>query len=307
MVERYGREGVAAYAGHVMDNAEESVRRVIDRLSDGEMTVEMDDGLPLSVSIKVDHDSRSATIDFTGTGPQRPGNFNAPPVVSRSAVLYVFRCLVRDELPLNEGCMRPLKLVIPEGSFLSPSSGSAVVAGNTEVSQAVCNVLLGALDACAAAQGTMNNLLFGNENFQYYETICGGAGAGPGFDGASGVHTHMTNTRITDPEILELNYPLRLETFSLRAGAGGKGLHEGGEGVVRRITALEDSVATLVSSARKIAPFGLDGGEAGATGRQWIERQSGTREEMAGISRVDLQRGDRIVIETPGGGGWGKP
>lgn len=307
MVERYGREGVAAYAGHVMDNAEESVRRVIDRLSDGEMTVEMDDGLPLSVSIRVDHDSRSATIDFTGTGPQRPGNFNAPPVVSRSAVLYVFRCLVRDELPLNEGCMRPLNLVIPEGSFLSPSPGSAVVAGNTEVSQAVCNVLLGALDACAAAQGTMNNLLFGNENFQYYETICGGAGAGPGFDGASGVHTHMTNTRITDPEILELNYPLRLETFCLRDGAGGKGTHPGGEGVVRRITALEDSVATLVSSARKVAPFGLDGGKAGATGRQWIERQSGAREDIAGISRVDLQQGDRIVIETPGGGGWGKP
>ncbi|MEE2878224.1 MAG: hydantoinase B/oxoprolinase family protein, partial [Pseudomonadota bacterium] len=200
MIARYGWPGVSAYARHVMDNAEESVRRVIDRLSDGEMTLQMDDGFPLSVSIKVDHGARSARIDFTGTGPQREGNFNAPPVVTRSAVLYAFRCLVDDDLPLNEGCMRPLELVIPEGSFLSPSPGSAVVAGNTEVSQAVCNALFGALGACAAAQGTMNNFLCGNDTYQYYETICGGAGAGPGFPGASGVHTHMTNTRITDPE-----------------------------------------------------------------------------------------------------------
>ncbi|RIJ16797.1 5-oxoprolinase [Henriciella mobilis] len=305
MIARYGWAGVSAYARHVMDNAEESVRRVIDRLSDGEMQVEMDDGLPLCVSIKVDHATRSARIDFSGTGAQRPGNFNAPPVVTRSAVLYVFRCLVADDLPLNEGCMRPLELVIPDGSFLSPSPGSAVVAGNTEVSQAVCNVLLGALGACAAAQGTMNNFLCGNDTYQYYETICGGAGAGPGFDGASGVHTHMTNTRITDPEILELRYPLRVRGFSLRPGSGGAGKHEGGDGVVREIEALSGTTVTLVSSSRFIPPFGLAGGGNAETGRQYVRRKTGETEDVAGISRVELEPGDTITIETPGGGGYG--
>ncbi|WP_084396685.1 hydantoinase B/oxoprolinase family protein [Henriciella aquimarina] len=305
MIERYGWPGVSAYARHVMDNAEESVRRVIDRLSDGEMRIEMDDGLPLTVAIRVDHDNRSATIDFTGTGPQRPGNFNAPPVVTRSAVLYVFRCLVQDDLPLNEGCMRPLKLVIPEGSFLSPSHGSAVVAGNTEVSQAVCNVLLGALGASAASQGTMNNLLFGNEDYQYYETICGGSGAGPGFDGASAVHTHMTNTRITDPEIMELRYPLRVEAFAVRRGSGGAGEHTGGDGAVRRIRALSDTTATLVSSSRKTPPFGLDGGAPGKTGTQSVTQKDGTSEYVSGIATIALKAGDMIIIETPGGGGYG--
>ncbi|WP_300379171.1 hydantoinase B/oxoprolinase family protein [Henriciella sp.] len=305
MITRYGWAGVSAYAGHVMDNAEESVRRVIDRLSDGEMHVEMDDGLPLSVSIKVDRNTRSARIDFAGTGPQRPGNFNAPPVVTRSAVLYVFRCLVADDLPLNEGCMRPLELVIPDGSFLSPSPGSAVVAGNTEVSQAVCNVLFGALGASAAAQGTMNNFLCGNDTYQYYETICGGAGAGPGHDGASGVHTHMTNTRITDPEILELRYPLRVERFALRKGSGGGGEHTGGDGVVRTITALGETTATLVSSSRTVPPFGLDGGLPGQTGQQWVDRVSGSCEALASIASVSLSAGDCITIETPGGGGYG--
>ena len=305
MIARYGWAGVSAYAHHVMDNAEESVRRVIDRLSDGEMLVEMDDGLPLCVSIKVDHAARSARIDFSGTGPQRPGNLNAPPVVTRSAVLYVFRCLVADDLPLNEGCMRPLELVIPDGSFLSPSPGSAVVAGNTEVSQAVCNVLLGALGACAAAQGTMNNFLCGSETYQYYETICGGAGAGPGFDGASGVHTHMTNTRITDPEILELRYPLRVRRFSLRPGSGGTGAHRGGNGVVREIEALSAATVTLVSSSRIVPPFGLAGGSDAETGRQYVRRKNGASEEITGIAEVELETGDIITIETPGGGGYG--
>jgi len=305
MVARYGWAGVSAYARHVMDNAEESVRRVIDRLSNGEMQVEMDDGLPLRVSIKIDRTDRSAQIDFSGTGAQRPGNLNAPPVVTRSAVLYVFRCLVADDLPLNEGCMRPLELVIPDGSFLSPSAGSAVVAGNTEVSQAVCNVLLGALGACAAAQGTMNNFLCGNDTYQYYETICGGAGAGPCFDGASGVHTHMTNTRITDPEILELRYPLRVRRFSMRPGSGGAGKHRGGDGVVREIEALSTTTVTLVSSSRIVAPFGLAGGGCAETGRQYVRRASGTGEDVAGIAQVELEPGDTITIETPGGGGYG--
>lgn len=306
MIERYGWEGVSAYAGHVMDNAEESVRRVIDRLADGEMQVEMDDGLPLCVSVKVDREKRSATIDFTGTGPQRPGNFNAPPVVTRSAALYAFRCLVEDDLPLNEGCLRPLELIIPEGSFLSPSHGAAVVAGNTEVSQAVCNVLFGALGTCAAAQGTMNNLLFGNERFQYYETICGGAGAGPGFDGADAVHTHMTNTRITDPEIFELRYPMRIERFAIRRGSGGEGAHAGGDGAVRTIRVLSDCEATLVASSRRIAPFGIEGGGAGQTGMQVVKRADGDAERVEGVARVTLKAGDAITIETPGGGGWGK-
>lgn len=306
MIERYGWEGVASYAGHVLDNAEESVRGVIDRLNDGEMQITMDDGLPLCVSIKVDRQARLATIDFTGTGPQRPGNFNAPPVVCRSAVLYAFRCLVADELPLNEGCMRPLELVIPEGSFLSPSHGAAVVAGNTEVSQAVCNVLFGAMGVSAAAQGTMNNLLFGNDDYQYYETICGGSGAGPGFNGTSGVHTHMTNTRITDPEIMEMTYPLRLERFSLRRGSGGDGEHTGGDGVVRTIRALSNTVCTLVSSSRQTAPFGLEGGGDALCGRQWIVRADGRCEAIEGIVTDDMGAGDTITIETPGGGGFGR-
>ncbi|RIJ24577.1 5-oxoprolinase [Henriciella barbarensis] len=305
MIERYGRAGVTSYAGHVLDNAEESVRRVIDRLSDGEMQIAMDDGLSLCVSIKVDREARSATIDFSGTGPQRPGNFNAPPVVCRSAVLYAFRCLVEDELPLNEGCMRPLELVIPEGSFLSPSHGAAVVAGNTEVSQAVCNVIFGAMGVSAAAQGTMNNLLFGNDDYQYYETICGGSGAGPGFDGTSGVHTHMTNTRITDPEVMEMTYPLRLERFSLRGGSGGAGKQTGGDGVVRTIRALSNTVCTLVSSSRQTGPFGLEGGGDANCGRQWIVRADGRREGIDGVVTIEMDIGDTITIETPGGGGYG--
>lgn len=307
MIERYGWEVSSAYADHILDNAEESVRRVVDRLNDGAMRVELDDGSALCVSIKVNRESRSAMIDFTGTGPQRADNFNAPAVVTRSAVLYVFRCLVSDELPLNEGCMRPLELVIPEGSFLSPAPGCAVVAGNTEVSQAVCNLLLGALGASAASQGTMNNLLFGDARYQYYETICGGAGAGPGFVGASAVHTHMTNTRITDPEIMELHYPLRVEQFAIRRGSGGAGENRGGDGVVRTIRALSDATATLVSSSRRSGPFGLAGGDAGKPGAQSVDRRRGEREDLSGVATVELQAGDCVTIETPGGGGWGAP
>ncbi|MFQ5561989.1 MAG: hydantoinase B/oxoprolinase family protein [Parvularculaceae bacterium] len=307
LVARYGWSGVEAYMRHVMRNAEESVRRVIDRLHDGRFDYEMDDGARLAVSIRVDHQRREATIDFTGTSAQHAGNFNAPPAVTRAAVLYVFRCLVNDDIPLNDGCMKPLKIITPKGSFLSPEPGAAVVAGNTEVSQAICNALFGALGACAAAQGTMNNLLIGNDCFQYYETICGGAGAGPDFDGATSVHTHMTNTRITDPEVLELRFPLRVDAFAIRRGSGGAGRHSGGDGAVRALCALERATVCFVSSRRTVAPFGLQGGKNGAAGRQWIERAHGGREDLKGAAQAELNAGDAIVIETPGGGGYGRP
>ena len=305
LITRYGWPCVAAYMGHVMDNAEESVRRVIARLASGSFTAAMDDGAQIVVAVAVDHAARTATIDFTGTSEQRPGNFNAPRAVTRAAVLYAFRCLTGDSLPLNEGCLRPLSIVIPDQSFLAPTPGRAVVAGNTEVSQAVTNALFGALGACAAAQGTMNNLLFGNDRHQYYETICGGTGAGPGFDGAGPVHSHMTNTRITDPEVLELRLPVRLEEFAVRRGSGGLGKWRGGDGVRRVIRFLEDMTVTLVSSSRKVPPFGLAGGASAKPGRQWIERADGRAEAMTGTDEKQLSAGDRVVIETPGGGGYG--
>ncbi|MBC2665838.1 hydantoinase B/oxoprolinase family protein [Novosphingobium flavum] len=302
---RHGWPRVSAYLGHVMDNAEASVRRVIDRLTDGTCTYEMDDGARLVVRVTVDHAARSARIDFTGTAGERPGNFNAPRAVTRAAVLYAFRCLTGDDLPLNEGCLRPLEIILPEETFLSPSPGRAVVSGNTEVSQAICNALFAALGACANAQGTMNNLLFGNASHQYYETICGGTGAGPGFAGAGPVHSHMTNTRITDPEVLELRYPVRLETFAARPGSGGAGRWSGGEGAVRRIRMLEPMTVTLAASRRTRPPAGLAGGGNGAPGRQWIERADGTCEPLPGVAEARLDAGDAIVIETPGGGGYG--
>jgi 5-oxoprolinase (ATP-hydrolysing) len=305
LLARYGWPQVTAYMGHVMANAEESIRRVIDRLGSGSFDYRMDDGALLKVCVRVNRAKRSAVIDFTGTGGQSPGNFNAPKAVTRAVVLYAFRCLVDADLPLNEGCLAPLEIVLPAGSFLDPAPGSAVVAGNTEISQAIACALLGALGASASAQATMNNFLFGNPRYQYYETICGGAGAGPGFTGASAVHTHMTNTRITDPEILELRYPIRLERFAIRAGSGGAGRYRGGDGVVRAIRALEPMTATLVASRRTVAPFGLAGGHDGATGRQWIERADGALDAMSGHDRVELAAGDLVVIETPGGGGYG--
>ena len=305
LLERYGWPEVRACMGHVMANAEECIRQVIDRLGSGSFEYRMDDGAPLRVAVRIDRGTRSAVIDFTGTGLQNPGNLNAPRAVTRAVVLYVFRCLVNAEVPLNEGCLAPLRIILPPGSFLDPTPGSAVVAGNTEISQAIACALLGALGACASAQGTMNNFLFGNLRYQYYETICGGAGAGADFPGAAAVHTHMTNTRITDPEVLELRYPIRLERFAIRRGSGGAGRHRGGDGVIRAIRALEPMTATLVASRRIVAPFGLAGGGDGATGRQWIERTSGQHDAMAGHDRVELAAGDLVVIETPGGGGFG--
>ncbi|MCI0754226.1 hydantoinase B/oxoprolinase family protein [Teichococcus vastitatis] len=304
-VAQFGLDTVRAYMGHVMANAEEAVRRVLDRLQDGAFAYTMDDGTPLRVAVRVDRAARRAVVDFTGTGPQRPGNFNAPEAVTRAVVLYCFRCLVGEDIPLNDGCLVPLDIVVPEGSFLSPKPGAAVVAGNTEVSQAAANALLAALDACAGAQATMNNLLFGDHRYQYYETVCGGTGAGPGFDGASAVQTHMTNTRMTDPEILELRYPVRLEEFSIRRGSGGAGRWHGGDGARRRIRFLQPMTAIIVASRREVPPHGLHGGMPGAPGRQWVERAGGEAEALRGRDRAELKAGEVLGLETPGGGGWG--
>jgi 5-oxoprolinase (ATP-hydrolysing) len=306
IIARYGWAVVAAYMGHVKANAEAAIRNVIGKLRDGKFDYTMDDGTPLKVNITIDHESRAATIDFSGTGrPARKNNFNAPKAITTAAVLYAFRCLVGENIPLNEGCLQPLTIIIPEDSFLSPTPGAAVVAGNTEVSQALTVTLLGALNACAAAQATMNNFLFGDATRQYYETICGGAGAGPGFHGTSAVHTHMTNTRITDPEIMELRYPVRVEQFAIRRGSGGAGAFTGGDGAVRKLRFLEPMTATIVASRRTIAPFGLAGGGPGATGEQWVERANGDIEILAGSAEANLAPGDAFVIKTPGGGGFG--
>ncbi|MEA2732792.1 MAG: hypothetical protein QOF70_7267 [Acetobacteraceae bacterium] len=305
VVSQFGWPVVSAYMRHVMDNAEESVRRVIERLGSGRFDYKMDNGRDLCVSISVDRESRSAIVDFTGTGPQHEGNFNSPPAVTRAAVLYVFRCLVGDDIPLNDGCLKPLTLIIPPGTFLSPHPGAAVVAGNTEVSQATCNAIFGALGVIACSQATMNNFLFGDATRQYYETICGGTGAGPGFNGTSAIQTHMTNTRMTDPEILELRYPVRQELFAIRHGSGGAGKWVGGDGSVRRIRFLEPMTAVIVASRREVAPFGLDGGSDGARGRQWVERADGLRDVLTGTDSAELVPGDVFVIETPGGGGYG--
>lgn len=306
-VREFGLGVVQAYMGHVMDNAEESVRRVLSTLKDGRFETVTDDGTPLVVAVRVDQANRKAVIDFTGTGPERPDNFNAPAAVCRAVVLYCFRSLVGQDIPLNDGCLKPLEIVVPPASFLSPTPGRAVVAGNTEVSQVTCNALLAALDACAAAQSTMNNSLFGDDTYQYYETICGGTGAGPGFHGTSAVQTHMTNTRMTDPEILEMRYPVRLEEFSIRKGSGGAGKWHGGDGSRRRIRFLRPMQAVVVASRRNVAPHGLHGGGNGAPGRQWVDRADGTQTIIPGnAGKADLAPADVLVVETPGGGGWGE-
>jgi 5-oxoprolinase (ATP-hydrolysing) len=305
VVAQYGWETVQAYMGHVMDNAEEGVRRVLERIGDGRFDYFMDDGALLRVAVTVDRAARTATVDFTGTAAQSAGNFNAPPAVTRAVVLYVFRCLVGEDIPLNDGCLKPIRIIIPRGTFLSPEPGAAVVAGNTEVSQAACNALFGALGRLACSQATMNNVVFGDATRQYYETICGGMGAGPGSPGASAIQTHMTNTRMTDPEILELRYPVRLEEFSIRRGSGGAGAARGGDGAVRRIRFFDPMTLVVVASRREVAPFGLAGGADGAPGRQWVERADGSVTVMSGRSKAELLPGDVFVIETPGGGGYG--
>ncbi|WP_417232247.1 hydantoinase B/oxoprolinase family protein [Brevundimonas sp.] len=307
MVSSFGRAAVDAYMGHVQDNAEEAVRQVLAVLKPGTFALEMDDGAIIRVRIDVDPDARRATIDFTGTSAQRDNNFNAPLSITRAAVLYVFRTLVDDAIPLNAGCMKPLTLIVPEGSMLSPRYPAAVVAGNVETSQAVVDALYGALGVLAASQGTMNNFTFGDATRQYYETIAGGSGAGPDFDGADAVQTHMTNSRLTDPEVLESRFPVRLDEFSIRHGSGGAGAHHGGDGVVRRVRFLEPMTAAILSNRRRVPPFGVDGGLPGAVGRNSIDRADGTREALGSTAEVSMQPGDVFVIETPGGGGFGTP
>ena len=302
---RYGAETVTAYMGHVQDNAAAAVRAVIGELSDGSFTYPMDNGAQIAVAIRVDHAAQKAVIDFTGTSAQQDGNFNAPLSISRAVVLYVFRTLVGKNIPLNEGCLAPLDIRVPEGSMLNPNPPAAVIAGNTEVSQAACNALFGALGVLAGSQGTMNNFVWGNDAFQNYETIAGGTGAGPDFDGCDAVQSHMTNTRMTDPEILEARFPVRLLRFAIRHGSGGGGTHHGGAGAIRHLEFLEPVTVTTLSSHRVIPPFGASGGAAGAVGRNWAELPDGRRVDLQGNDEIDLPAGGVFVMETPGGGGFG--
>jgi 5-oxoprolinase (ATP-hydrolysing) len=305
MIEHFGLEVVQAYMSHVQDNAEESVRRVLDVLKPGSFEYPMDCGTTIKVKISIDREQRQATIDFTGTSAQMATNFNAPSAVCRAAVLYVFRTLVDDDIPMNEGCMKPLNLIIPDGCMLKPEYPAAVVAGNVETSQCVTGALYGALGVMSSSQGTMNNFTFGNDVYQYYETICGGSGAGPGFNGTDAVHVHMTNSRLTDPEILEWRFPVLLEEFKIRRGSGGKGKYRGGDGTTRRVRFLEPMTATILSGHRTIPPYGLEGGESGAVGKTTVERTNGTEQELGATDSTDMNAGDVFVIQTPSGGGFG--
>jgi len=307
MVRYFTLPVVRAYMGHVQDNAAESVRRVLDRLHDSTFAIETDQGNVIKVRIAVDKKKREATVDFTGTSPQQPSNFNAPEPVTRAATLYVFRVMVDDDIPMNAGCLRPIHIVIPKKSMLSPEYPAAVVAGNVETSQEVTNCLFGALGAMAAAQGTMNNLNFGNERYQYYETICSGSPAGPGFPGIDAVHTHMTNTRLTDPEILEFRYPVLLEDFRIRKDSGGRGKWNAGGGIRRTIRFLEKMECTLLTGHRRVPPFGLAGGGDGQVGDNSVRRKDGSIEKLKGCDATMIDAGEAIIIQTPTAGGYGKP
>jgi 5-oxoprolinase (ATP-hydrolysing) len=307
MVAHYGLEVVRAYMLHVQDNAEESVRRVLGAMKDGEFSYEMDNGAVIRAKITSGADHRSATIDFTGTSAQLDSNFNAPSAVVYAAALYVFRTLVDADIPLNAGCLKPLHIIIPEGCMLNPSPPAATVAGNVETSQCITDTLYGALGMMAASCGTMSNFTFGNAQYQYYETISGGSGAGPGFNGCDTVQVHMTNSRLTDPEVLEWRFPARVEEHSIRRGSGGRGRWNGGNGATRRIRFLEPMNGAVLSGHRRVPPYGMAGGEPGGLGRNWVERASGERIELSYADEIDMQAGDEFVIETPGGGGYGAP
>ncbi|MGA0392689.1 MAG: hydantoinase B/oxoprolinase family protein [Rhodospirillales bacterium] len=306
MVEHFGRDAVTAYMKHVQDNAEECVRRAIETLNNGTHTCELDNGAIIKVNISIDRDRREAIIDFTGTSAQLSNNFNAPFAVTRAAVLYVFRTLVDDDIPLNAGCLKPLKIVMPEDCVLNPQYPAAVVAGNVETSQVIVNTLYGALGIMAAAQGTMNNFTFGNDEHQYYETICGGTGAGDGYDGTDAVQAHMTNSRLTDPEVLEWRHPVLVESFAIRPDSGGNGKYRGGNGIIRRIQFREAMTAAILSNNRRVRPFGIEGGGKAQPGRTYIKRKNGETTELGATDEAALVAGDRIIIETPGGGGFGK-
>ncbi|MEL7198844.1 MAG: hydantoinase B/oxoprolinase family protein [Pseudomonadota bacterium] len=301
-----GADVVEAYMGHVLANAEESVRRLLDGLTDGEFAYEMDSGAVVKVAIRIDREARSAVFDFTGTSEQQTDNFNAPRSITRAASLYVLRSLIDDAIPMNDGCLRPVQLVVPEGSMLNPTPGAAVVAGNVETSQVVTDALFAACGKLAPSQGTMNNFTFGNARHQYYETICGGSGAGSDHNGTDAVQTHMTNSRLTDPEILETRLPVRLDRFAIRRGSGGKGEHSGGDGVERRVTFLEAMRANMLANRRKVPPRGIMGGGDAKPGRNHVERADGTIEELDACASAQMAVGDSFVIHTPGGGGFGK-
>jgi len=307
LVAHFGLATVMAYMRHVQDNAAESVRRAIDGLSDGTFDYAMDNGAVIKVAVRVDRARRRATVDFTGTSAELPSNFNAPSAVCKAAVLYVFRTLIDDDIPMNQGCLEPLDIVIPEGSMLRPRYPAAVVAGNVETSQCIVDALYGALGVMAASQGTMNNLTFGNDRYQYYETICGGSGAGDGFAGTDAVQTHMTNSRLTDPEVLEFRFPVLVEEFAVRLGSGGAGKYRGGDGVMRRLRFREKMEASILADRRRVPPFGLAGGSAGATGRNYVVRADGARDDFGPVKTVSVDVDDCLVVETPGGGGYGKP
>ncbi|HEX5631771.1 MAG TPA: hydantoinase B/oxoprolinase family protein, partial [Gemmatimonadales bacterium] len=307
MVGQFGLDVVQAYMRHVQDNAEESVRRVVTRLADGDFALELDNGARIQVAIRVDAAERSAVIDFTGTSAQLANNFNAPKAVCMAAVLYVFRTLVDDDIPLNAGCLKPLRVIVPEGSMLNPRPPASVVAGNVETSSCITNALYGALGAMASSQCTMNNFTFGDARHQYYETISGGSGAGPDFDGTSVVQTHMTNSRLTDPEVLEFRFPVRLESYAIRAGSGGAGRHRGGDGGIRRVRFLEPMTASILSNGRCHGAFGMAGGAPGQPGANRVERADGRVERLGHIASTAMAPGDVFIVETPGGGGYGPP
>ncbi|MEU1668657.1 hydantoinase B/oxoprolinase family protein [Streptomyces sparsogenes] len=307
MIGQFGLDVVHAYMGHVQDNAEESVRRVVGRLGDGSYRYETDSGALIQVAVRVDRAARAAVLDFAGTSPQQPGNANAPSSVVMAAVLYVFRTLVAEDIPLNSGCLKPLRVRVPEGSMLAPVFPAATVAGNVETSQAVTGALYAALRVQAEGSGTMNNVTFGNDRVQYYETVAGGSGAGEGFDGADVVQTHMTNSRLTDPEVLEWRYPVRVDAFEVRHGSGGRGRWRGGHGATRRIRFLEPMTVALLTGHRRVPPYGMAGGEPGARGVNLVERADGTVDRLGGCDATEVGAGDVLVVHTPGGGGYGPP
>ncbi len=307
VIKNYGLEVVHAYMQHVQDNAEESIRRLLAVLKDSSFTYKMDDGNQVSVAISVDKKNRSAAIDFTGTSDQHPGNYNAPSAICYAAVLYVFRCLVDDDIPLNAGCLKPLNLIIPKHSMINPEYPAAVIAGNVETSQYIVDALLGALGVVAASQGTMNNFIWGNDRVQNYETICGGSGASANQDGCSAVHTHMTNSRLTDPEVLEWRFPVRLESFSIRKNSGGKGLKNGGDGVDRRMRFLESMTVNIITGHRVVPPYGMSGGGSGVVGKNYVIHSDNSITELKTKGQIEVTKGDLFVLKTPGGGGFGSP